>query len=143
MQRDRLFWLAMLAAPVYWTVLFLITRPALDLSWPAAQLWLFLSLAVIYPVIEEIVFRGLIQDFLHQHVRWRLPFPISSANLLTSLIFTSLHFINHPPLAAALVFFPSLVFGFFKDRHGRLTSPIVLHVFYNGGYFLLFGAPGA
>ena len=61
------------------------------------------------------------------------------ANLLTSLLFTALHFINHAPLWAAAVFFPSLVFGFFKDRTGKLAAPIILHVFYNSGYFWLFG----
>ena len=59
--------------------------------------------------------------------------------VLTSLLFTALHFINHAPLWAAAVFFPSLVFGFFKDRTGKLAAPIILHVFYNSGYFWLFG----
>jgi membrane protease YdiL (CAAX protease family) len=39
------------------------------------------------------------------------------------------------------VFFPSLVFGLFKDRTQRLLAPILLHVFYNAGYFWLFAAP--
>ena len=41
-----------------------------------------------------------------------------------------------------LVFLPSLVFGFFKDRTGRLTAPILLHSFYNAGFLLLFTVPG-
>ena len=32
-----------------------------------------------------------------------------------------------------------LLFGLFKDRSGTLGAPIVLHVFYNSGYFWLFG----
>ena len=68
---------------------------------------------------------------------WRLG-PLSHANILTSVLFTALHFINHPPLWAAAVLFPSLVFGLFKDRSGGLAAPIILHVFYNSGYFWLF-----
>ncbi len=45
---------------------------------------------------------------------------------------------SHGPLWAALVFFPSLVFGFFKDRTKHLVAPVILHVFYNAGYFWLF-----
>ena len=30
---------------------------------------------------------------------------------------------------------PSLLFGYFKDRYRSLTIPIILHVFYNAGYF--------
>jgi len=39
------------------------------------------------------------------------------------------------------VFFPSLVFGYFKDRTGRLTAPILLHIFYNAGFLWLFTTP--
>ena len=41
--------------------------------------------------------------------------------------------------ALAAVLLPSLVFGFFKDRSGALWAPMALHVFYNSGYFWLFG----
>ena len=61
---------------------------------------------------------------------------------LISLVFTGLHFIYHPPLWAASVLLPSLVFGYFKDRYRTLTTPIILHVFYNAGYFWLFAPPG-
>ena len=36
-----------------------------------------------------------------------------------------------------------LVFGFFKDRYGRLATPIVLHIFYNAGFLLLLTGIGA
>ncbi len=94
---------------------------------------------IISPLIEEIIFRGFIQEWLYSH-RWakKAVFSISSANLITSLIFTALHFFAHPPLMAALVFIPSLVFGYFRDRHGGITSPVILHCFYNFSYFSLF-----
>jgi len=136
---DPLFFAAAVPALVYWLVLYMATQVTPDPGWPLREPLRFLYPALLYPVAEELVFRGLIQDLAHRHVRpWRLG-PLSHANLLTSILFTALHFINHPPLWAAAVFFPSLVFGFFKDRSGRLAAPILLHVFYNSGYFWLFG----
>jgi uncharacterized protein len=139
--RDPWLWVALLAAPLYWAALYALTRPTLDLGWPLAHAAMFLLPALVYPVLEEIVFRGLIQEALARRLRRRLPGPVSPANLVTSLLFTALHFINHAPLAAAAVFVPSLIFGWFKDRHGGLGAPILLHVFYNAGYLWLFAAP--
>ena len=97
---------------------------------------------MVYPVLEEIVFRGLLQELVHDYISPRCFGPLSVANLLTSLLFTAMHFLYHAPLWAALVFLPSLVFGFFKDRTGRLIAPILLHGFYNAGFLLLFTVPG-
>ena len=59
------------------------------------------------------------------------------ANLATSVLFTALHFVSHPPLWAAGVLLPSLLYGYFRDRHDSVYPAIALHVFYNAGYFLL------
>jgi membrane protease YdiL (CAAX protease family) len=137
---DPLLWLALGAGPAFWVALFFWTQPVFRLGWPASAPLAFVSVALIYPVLEEIVFRGLLQDWLaarFHHRAWRC---LSVANVVASLIFSGLHFIYHPPLYAALVFFPSLVFGCFKDRHAGLAAPILLHVWYNSGYFWLFGA---
>jgi membrane protease YdiL (CAAX protease family) len=60
-------------------------------------------------------------------------------NIVTSIVFTGFHFIAHPPGWAIAVIIPSLVFGFFRDRYQHVLPAIILHVFYNSGYFLLFG----
>ena len=139
--RDPLLYLALLAGPVCWLVLFYILQPSIQLGWPLDEPWQFLMPVVFYPFIEEIVFRGFIQELLHDRVSSRSFGPLSVANLLTSVLFTALHFIHHAPAWAALVFLPSLVFGFFKDRTGGLTAPILLHVFYNAGFLWLFTSP--
>jgi membrane protease YdiL (CAAX protease family) len=138
--QDRLFLAALLAGPASWLILYFIQQPAIQWSWPVIKPWQFLLPVLIYPVIEEIVFRGLIQEHLRDSISRQSLGPLTIANLLTSLLFTGLHFIYHPPLWAALVLFPSLVFGFFKDRTRCLTAPIILHVFYNAGYFWLFSS---
>jgi membrane protease YdiL (CAAX protease family) len=122
--------------------LFFILHPSIQWDWPLFAPLVFLLPVLVYPVLEEIVFRGLIQELVHDYLSKATLGPVSIANLLTSLLFTGMHFVYHPPLWAALVFFPSLVFGFFKDRTKGLTAPIVLHVFYNAGFLWLFSAPG-
>lgn len=136
--KDPLFFAAIGTAVIYWGALYAITQPTPDPGWPLRDPLRFIYPALLYPIIEELVFRGYIQEFVHRRLTvWRLG-PLSHANILTSLLFTSLHFINHPPLWASAVLAPSLLFGFFKDRSGRLGAPIVLHVFFNSGYFWLF-----
>ena len=136
--RDRLFLAALLVGIVTWLILYFLQQPIVQWNWPLVRPWQFLSLVLLYPIVEEIAFRGLVQELLHDYVSRRSLGPLTIANLLTSVLFAGLHFIYHAPLLAALVFFPSLVFGFFKDRTRRLLAPIILHVFYNAGYFWLF-----
>ena len=140
--KDRLFWIAIAAGPVSWAGLFFILQPSIQWGWPALTPLIFFVPVLVYPVLEEIVFRGLIQEFVHDYLSKARLGPLSHANLLTSVLFTGMHFVNHSPLWAALVFFPSLVFGFFKDRTQGLMAPIILHVFYNAGFLWLFSAPG-
>lgn len=135
--RDRRLWAAVAAAPPVWLALFLAVHPPLATDWPLGSPWLFAHLVLVTPVLEEIVFRGLIQGWLSRHItaRWGV---VSAANLVTSLLFMALHLPRHPSVWAVAVFGPSLVFGYFRERHGSLASPIALHMFYNAGFFLVF-----
>ena len=139
--QDPLFLAALVAGLLFWLALYFIQHPTVQWGWPFVQPWPFLIPVLVYPLLEEIAFRGLIQELVRDFISRRFWGPLSIANLLTSLLFTGMHFITHPPLWAALVLFPSLVFGFFKDRTNRLLAPIILHVFYNAGYFWLFLPP--
>ena len=96
-------------------------------------------MVLIYPVLEEIVFRGAIQGFLLKKIGGKNWYGISLANIITSVLFSLSHLLFRSPLTALLVFIPSLTFGYFRDRHHKLISPIFLHVFFNTGYFWLFG----
>ncbi len=136
--RDPVFLVAAGAALFYWGLLWVFSSPATHLAWPLNDPLRFLYPALLYPVVEEILFRGILQEAVQAHLKpWKLG-PLTHANLLTSLVFSALHFISHPPLWAAAVFLPSLLFGLVKERSGGLAAPIVLHVFYNSGYFWLF-----
>ena len=142
LRQDPLFPVAILAAPVIWLLLYFIVRPPLDWLWPLHHPGRFLWPVLFFPVVEEILFRGLLQEFVRDYFSKAAFGPITVANLVTSLVFTALHFFYQPALWAALVIVPSLVFGLFKDRTGKLTAPIILHIFYNFGFLWVFSAPG-
>lgn len=141
LHRDPLFYLALLAGPAVWSVLYLLAPLPVEWNKPLLYPVWFLKLVLIYPVLEEIMFRGLLQELVRDLLSKVRFGPLTVANLLTSVFFAGAHFFYHPPLAAALVFFPSLVFGFFKERTDSLVAPVLLHAFYNAGYLWLFAIP--
>lgn len=139
--RDRQLGAAFLAAPAFWIAWWRWKSPEFDPSWPLREPLHFFVLALAYPVLEEIVFRGGLQSFLLRYrqtaVNWC---GVSTANMATSIVFAAAHLLQHSPWWATATFLPSLVFGYFRDRHNSLKSPVALHIFYNAGYYWLFGA---
>ncbi len=131
---DPHFALALAAGMLFWLALAALGKAGPLHGWTA-----LLLLVLLQPLLEELLFRGLIQGKLLT-LPWggqRRFAGFTLANLATSLLFTALHFASHSPLWAAGVLLPSLLFGYFRDRHDSIYPAIALHVFYNGGYFLL------
>ncbi|MDQ6954463.1 MAG: JDVT-CTERM system glutamic-type intramembrane protease [Mariprofundaceae bacterium] len=141
---DKQLGLALLAAPVVWLALYVLDARGISLAWMLDAPSLFFMLVIVRPVLEEIVFRGLLQGCLLKHrcffsmftpVQWG----ISYANILVSVFFTALHLFSHVWWVALTVLIPSLIFGYFRDRYdGFLLPSIALHCFYNAGYFILY-----
>ena len=135
------FWLACIAATLFWSAFILLDlSPASKAVFPMPGSTLLL-LIIVFPILEEIVFRGLIQESIHRLLNhngfptlffWRL----SSANVLASLFFSVSHLWTQPMLWALATFIPSLIFGYFKDKYQSLQPSIVLHIFYNLGFYL-------
>ncbi|MFA7594269.1 MAG: JDVT-CTERM system glutamic-type intramembrane protease [Thiohalobacteraceae bacterium] len=138
--KDPRFWWALLAAPLLWAAGYVWFAPSTDWAWPLHHPREFLYVVLLHPLVEEWLFRGLLQGRLRRRPQLQRHWHgLTGANALTSSVFTGLHFLMHPPLAAAAVLLPSLIFGYFRDRYGRLQAPIALHMFYNLGYFWIFG----
>lgn len=95
------------------------------------------GLLVIQPLLEELLFRGVIQGWLRE-AAWgeRKMFGLSSANWITSLLFVVAHLPAQPLAWAVAVFAPSLVFGHFRERHDSLLPAVLLHVTWNAAFFL-------
>ena len=128
---DRVFYFLLLAPLPFWWALYCVAEGT-----QVTSVKVLASLILLYPAVEELFFRGILQPILSKklHHRWG---PISSANVVTSVIFVAAHFINHPPVWALATFFPSLVFGYMQERSGNVAAPIILHCSYNAGYFLV------
>lgn len=130
---------ALAAAPVFCLIYGVIFKDqTADIFWLLFDLKSLFFLVFFYPVVEELVFRGIIQEYLHQKTK-QFPcfFPFSIANLITSVLFAFMHLVHHVPLFALLTFVPSLIFGYFKDRYKHISFSIILHMFYNLCYFSL------
>ena len=95
----------------------------------------FTSLAafvIVFPLLEELVFRGLIQRALLKKPFGRRRFgPVTVANAVTTSLFAIAHLPRGGPLLAAGVITPGIVLGYFLERHQRLVSPIILHMSFN------------
>jgi len=140
--KDQQYRAALAAAFFFWLVFLLITRRVPDWDWPLRSPILFLMPALVYPVLEELAFRGWLQSTLHQspwaRLHWR---DITIANVLTSIAFASSHLVWHSSFWATMVFVPGLIFGYFRDRYQKILPCIALHIFYNCGFLWLFTKP--
>jgi hypothetical protein len=103
---------------------------------PELLLWFVpLSIFVIAPG-EELLFRGVVQGRLREAFPVRIAVPIAAA------VFAIVHFFALTGaaearfVAIALLFFPSLVFGYVYERTRNLLVPILIHGFYNSTLFL-------
>ena len=135
--RDSVFLLLFALGPMVWLSmigLFAFQPLPLRAIWSAA----FLSVALWQPLLEELLFRGILQGhLLHSMGSQKTWHGLSLANLLTSLSFTLAHLTSHSISWSLLVLIPSLCFGFVRDRFESVYPSIILHAFYNTGYFLL------
>jgi membrane protease YdiL (CAAX protease family) len=132
--RNYRFILAMLAGALF-LLLFHDLIPAFSSSFQFN--WaVFLSLVIWQPLIEEVLFRGIIQgQFAKREWGKHSWLNISSANLATSVLFVIMHMVNSSPLFALTVFVPSLVFGYLRDYCNSVYPCIILHGAYNAMVF--------
>lgn len=99
--------------------------------------WIALALLtqiVLIALPEEFFYRGYLQGRLNQAypTRYRLgAFHLSKPILITSLMFALGHFVIGFDPRRLSVFFPSLLFGWMRDRWGGLAAPIVYHALCN------------
>ncbi|UPT76566.1 JDVT-CTERM system glutamic-type intramembrane protease [Sulfurovum sp. XGS-02] len=124
---------AILAAPLF--VLFynyIFQHQSVDIERLFSDTNSLFFLIVFYPVIEELAFRGVIQEYIASKTeQYPSIFFLTVANIMTSVLFVLIHFVHHTPVWALLVFVPSLIFGYFKDQYNNIVPSIFLHMFYN------------
>ncbi len=135
--RDRHARLALLAAVPVWLVLLWwgnghLLYPVGLLAWA--------SLVLLQPVLEELVFRGILQGqalrLTTRHGQARRLGPVTLANVLVTLVFVLLHLRAQPMVWALAVAGPSLVLGHLRERFGSVWPAMLVHAFYNAGFGL-------
>ena len=94
------------------------------------MLFVFFTLVVLPPIVEEIIFRG----FMFSGLRKKLPFAISA--IITSALFAigHLQFGNEAPLlwvAAIDTFILSAVMCYVRERTGSIIPTILMHALKN------------
>ena len=136
--KDRQFHLALLAGVVVVWAFGALLHPSAPAAWQAP--WRFFQLVMLFPLLEEILFRGLIQGSLARRLPGR-DGPLTHANLGATILFVLAHLFTHSLWWAVAVLIPSLVFGYFRDRYQHLLPSILLHCFYNSVFFLIFPLP--
>lgn len=92
------------------------------------------QMVLLYPVLEELAFRGAVQSWLLSRPLGAARRGISVANLITSVLFCAAHTIYQPILWATSTFIPSLVFGHFRERYDQVLPSVLLHGWYNLGF---------
>jgi len=132
---DRFFYFAIAAAlPALLAVTWVVPNWHQHIVINTALLFSFI---IWQPIIEEMLFRGIIQGQLIKNNWAKLNYyGFSLANVITSLLFMSMHFINHSAFWAVSVILPSLVFGYFRDKYSQIYPALILHSSYNAFYFL-------
>ena len=108
-----------------------LSRRAQDLWDRADGVWLLVLVAVVVigaPLVEEIVYRGMIQQALHS----RIDDPL--AVVLSALFFAAIHL---QPVEIPGLFVFGLVAGTCFMRTGRLSVSILVHVGFNATGLLL------
>lgn len=104
-----------------------------NLSNAPERLCAFLTLVVIAPIVEEVIFRG----WLYGKIRKTLPAKTSSiviTSLIVSVLFGILHFQWN---VSVNVFCLSLVLCALRELTGNIYSGILLHMIKNGIAFYL------
>ena len=96
--------------------------------WNLFLLFLVEIFAVAFP--EELFYRGLLQTLIKGRFGFRLKIKgifISSEVIIVSVLFAIGHIITVPSAFRLAVFFPSLVFGYLRERSNSITSSVLFH----------------
>jgi membrane protease YdiL (CAAX protease family) len=79
--------------------------------------------ALVTPLSEELLFRGVLQPMLAQLIRPR------EALIVQAALFSALHF---SPVILVTHFLMGLSFGWIRQRSGSLLPSVALHAAWNG-----------
>lgn len=92
-------------------------------------------LVIIYPIVEEYVFRGLFMGFLAKYDRENSWAQVSKSNFFTSCCFSGAHALTQSWLMGFAVFLPSLWLGWVREKTNAIFLCALIHMSWNFGFF--------
>ena len=99
---------------------------AIQKLWSGSSNWFFVYFnTIIYASCEEILMRGLIFSYIKQHAG------VIKALLVSSLLFTLLHFGDNNWLGLTSIFINGLIYCLAFERTGSLAAPCLVHGLHN------------
>ncbi|AUR52487.1 JDVT-CTERM system glutamic-type intramembrane protease [Aquella oligotrophica] len=114
-------------------LLFLISYVKLALPIVNSDLTSIIKLLVIAPILEEVVFRGLLQDFIKKITVSKL-----TCYFIVNIIFALLHYKNsYDILYLSGVFISGLIFSTIKDYYKKISVAIICHAYFNLIYLII------
>jgi membrane protease YdiL (CAAX protease family) len=96
----------------------------------------FLLGVVVAPVVEELLFRGIVQDRLLRAVQPRYAIAIASAPFALAHLVTASSSVTIAAVMGAIIWLQSVVLGTAYYRSETLVVPLAIHVGYNAVAFL-------
>jgi len=109
------------------------------LEGPLAVILLFITVAVLAPVFEELLFRGFLLSWLSERLGARIGLQ-RGRHLAVAITAVSFAVMHMQPLGLPTLTTLGIVLGFAFLRTGNLTTAILVHGFWNGSVFILMRA---
>ena len=119
---------------VWVTVYLTISAGCLALELPS-QIPSWLWLILLFPVAEELAFRGFLMGLLDKLLPEREFGFITLNNFLTSLLFSIAHLFARSLVLGLLVFTPSLWLGLVREKTSSVSLCAAIHITWNLGFF--------
>ena len=96
----------------------------------------WLGALALQPLVEETMFRGLVQGtLLRTGFGRRRAAGVSVANALASAAFVGIHFVHHTPSWALATAPASLALGWLREHRRSTWTAILLHGVFNAEFF--------
>ncbi|MGI6334842.1 MAG: CPBP family intramembrane glutamic endopeptidase [Saccharofermentanales bacterium] len=91
-------------------------------STEGSYFWLIFGICLVTPIVEELIFRGVIQGEL------RKAMPEWAAIIIQAVIFAAYHF---QPIQSSYVLLPGLLLGFAYAVSRSIRVPVIMHCVFN------------
>lgn len=88
----------------------------------------FLHIAVMTPIVEEVLFRGIVYN------KMKKAMPVSVAIVLSGLVFGAAHMNLEQFLYAAPL---GMIMAAAYEKYGSIIAPVAVHFAFNGGNYLI------